>query len=157
MAGYNPEPFPWDHIGVRPHKEKINISKEIINKTRGAVAPYAAQIFTHLSVVSSRQRSYDRLRCKEVTLGRGKGWFSSVEAWKRFLWRTVYAKKDVKNEARRKRKKCMICHQSSMLFIHHMLFCHRMNRIIYKRTLGSDPLKYFKLFILTKLVLRRYK
>ena len=42
------------HIGVRPHKEKINISKEIINKTRGAVAPYAAQIFTHLSVVSSR-------------------------------------------------------------------------------------------------------
>ena len=61
------------HIGVRPHKERINISKEIINKTRGAVAPYAAQIFTHLSVVSSRQRSYDRLRCKEVTLGRGKG------------------------------------------------------------------------------------
>ena len=60
-------------FGVRPHKEKINISKEIINKTRGAVAPYAAQIFTHLSVVSSRQRSYDRLRCEEVTLGRGKG------------------------------------------------------------------------------------
>ena len=27
-------------IGVRPHKEKINISKEIINKTRGAEAPY---------------------------------------------------------------------------------------------------------------------
>ena len=52
------------HIGVRPHKEKINISKEIINKTRGAVAPYAAQIFTHLSVVSSRQRSYDWLRCE---------------------------------------------------------------------------------------------
>ena len=26
-------------IGVRPHKEKINISKEIINKTRRAVAP----------------------------------------------------------------------------------------------------------------------
>ena len=51
-------------IGVRPHKEKINISKEIINKTRGAVAPYAAQIFTHLSVVSSRQRSYDWLRCE---------------------------------------------------------------------------------------------
>lgn len=38
-----------------------------------------------------------------------------------------------------------------------MLFCHRMNRIIYKRTLGSDPLKYFKLFILTKLVLYYYK
>ena len=53
-----------NHIGVRPHKEKINISKEIINKTRGAVAPYAAQIFTHLSVVSSRQRSYDWLRCE---------------------------------------------------------------------------------------------
>ena len=29
-----------------------------------AVAPYAAQIFTHLSVVSSRQRSYDWLRCE---------------------------------------------------------------------------------------------
>ena len=42
------------HIGVRPHKEKINISKEIINKTRGAEAPYAALSFTHLSVVSSR-------------------------------------------------------------------------------------------------------
>ena len=52
------------YSGVRPHKEKINISKEIINKTRGAVAPYAAQIFTHLSVVSSRQRSYDWLRCE---------------------------------------------------------------------------------------------
>ena len=25
------------YSGVRPHKEKINISKEIINKTRGAV------------------------------------------------------------------------------------------------------------------------
>ena len=61
------------YSGVRPHKEKINISKEIINKTRGAVAPYAAQIFTHLSVVSSRQRSYDWLRCEAVTLGRGKG------------------------------------------------------------------------------------
>ena len=57
---------PLGHIGVRPHKEKINISKEIINKTRGAVAPYAAQIFTHLSVVSSRQQSYDWLRCEEV-------------------------------------------------------------------------------------------
>ena len=32
------------HIGVRPHKEKINISKEIINKTRGAEAPYAARM-----------------------------------------------------------------------------------------------------------------
>ena len=31
-------------LGVRPHKEKINISKEIINKTRRAVAPYAARI-----------------------------------------------------------------------------------------------------------------
>ena len=51
-------------LGVRPHKEKINISKEIINKTRGAEAPYTAQIFTHLSVVSSRQRSYDWLRCE---------------------------------------------------------------------------------------------
>ena len=42
------------YSGVRPHKE-------------------TAQIFTHLSVVSSRQRSYDWLRCEEVTLGRGKG------------------------------------------------------------------------------------
>ena len=31
--------------GVRPHKEKINISKEIINKTRGAEAPYVARIY----------------------------------------------------------------------------------------------------------------
>ena len=38
------------------YKEIINISKEIINKTGGAEAPYAAQIFIHLSVVSSRQR-----------------------------------------------------------------------------------------------------
>ena len=52
-------------FGVRPHKEKINISKEIINKTRGAVAPYAAQIFTHLSVVSSRQRPCGRRRCEK--------------------------------------------------------------------------------------------
>ena len=35
---------PLGHIGVRPHKEKINISKEIINKTRRAVAPYAARM-----------------------------------------------------------------------------------------------------------------
>ena len=34
--------FVTKYSGVRPHKEKINISKEIINKTRGAVAPYAA-------------------------------------------------------------------------------------------------------------------
>lgn len=26
----------FEYSGVRPHKEKINISKEIINKTRGA-------------------------------------------------------------------------------------------------------------------------
>ena len=57
------------YSGVRPHKDKINISKEIINKTRGAVAPYAAQIFTHLSVVSSRQRSYDWLRCEGKSRG----------------------------------------------------------------------------------------
>ena len=31
--------------GVRPHKEKINISKEIINKTRGAEAPYVVRIY----------------------------------------------------------------------------------------------------------------
>ena len=54
-----------EYSGVRPHKEKINVSKEIINKTRGAEAPYAAQIFIHLSVVSSRQRLYGRLRCED--------------------------------------------------------------------------------------------
>jgi len=32
------------YSGVRPHKEKINISKEFINKTRRAVAPYAARM-----------------------------------------------------------------------------------------------------------------
>ena len=26
--------IPGKHIGVRPHKEKINISKEFINKTK---------------------------------------------------------------------------------------------------------------------------
>ena len=35
----------------------------------GAVAPYAARNnITHLSVVSSRQRSYDRLRCEKRNL-----------------------------------------------------------------------------------------
>ena len=38
-------------IGVRPHKEKINISKEFINKTKGAVAPYAAR---------TSQKSFDK-------------------------------------------------------------------------------------------------
>lgn len=33
-------------------------------------APYAAQNFTHLYVVSSRQRSYDWLRCEDATLDR---------------------------------------------------------------------------------------
>ena len=32
----------------------------------------AAQIFTHLSVVSSRQRSYDWLRCEEVPMIRSE-------------------------------------------------------------------------------------
>lgn len=36
--------FMLKSTGVRPHKEKINISKEIINKTRRAVAPYAARM-----------------------------------------------------------------------------------------------------------------
>ena len=36
--------FLLEDIGVRPHKEKINISKEIINKTRGAEAPYVARM-----------------------------------------------------------------------------------------------------------------
>ena len=61
---YHEDVAAGEYSGVRPHKEKINISKEIINKTRGAVAPYAAQIFTHLSVASSRQLSYDWLRCE---------------------------------------------------------------------------------------------
>ena len=42
-TGYQKSPLKcgdWKYSGVRPHKEKINISKEIINKTRGAVAPY---------------------------------------------------------------------------------------------------------------------
>ena len=37
------DPIPYQ-LGVRPHKEKINISKEFINKTRRAVAPYAARM-----------------------------------------------------------------------------------------------------------------
>ena len=42
---FDPEPvISKAHIGVRPHKEKINISKEIINKTRRAVAPYVARM-----------------------------------------------------------------------------------------------------------------
>ena len=52
------------HSGVRPHKEKINISKEIINKTRGAVAPYAAQIFTHFSVVRGNTVGSDPIKNK---------------------------------------------------------------------------------------------
>ena len=40
--------------GVRPHKEKINISKEIINKTRRAVAPYAARM-NHTSLRGEQQ------------------------------------------------------------------------------------------------------
>ena len=32
----------------------------------GAEAPYAARNFAHLYVVSSRQRSYGRLRCMEL-------------------------------------------------------------------------------------------
>ena len=43
-----------NHIGVRPHKEKINISKEIINKTRRAVAPYAARM-NHTSLRGEQQ------------------------------------------------------------------------------------------------------
>ena len=42
------------NIGVRPHKEKINISKEIINKTRRAVAPYAARM-NHTSLRGEQQ------------------------------------------------------------------------------------------------------
>ena len=41
-------------LGVRPHKEKINISKEIINKTRRAVAPYAARM-NHTSLRGEQQ------------------------------------------------------------------------------------------------------
>ena len=42
------------NIGVRPNKEKINISKEIINKTRRAVAPYAARM-NHTSLRGEQQ------------------------------------------------------------------------------------------------------
>lgn len=42
------------YSGVRPHKEKINISKEIINKTRRAVAPYAARM-NHTSLRGEQQ------------------------------------------------------------------------------------------------------
>ena len=44
IADYDPFKILQRYSGVRPHKEKINISKEIINKTRGAEAPYAARI-----------------------------------------------------------------------------------------------------------------
>ena len=36
----------------------------------GAVAPYAARNFAHLSVVSSRQRSYGRRRCEKNSLNK---------------------------------------------------------------------------------------
>ena len=42
------------NIGVRPNKEKINISKEIINKTRRAVALYAARM-NHTSLRGEQQ------------------------------------------------------------------------------------------------------
>lgn len=52
--------------GSDPIKKKINISKEIINKTRGAEAPYAAQIFTHLSVLISHLRGQAPLtKCEQ--------------------------------------------------------------------------------------------
>lgn len=47
------------HSGVRPHKEKINISKEIINKTRGAVAPYVARM-NHTST-QRREKAVQRM------------------------------------------------------------------------------------------------
>lgn len=41
---YHEDVAAGEYSGVRPHKEKINISKEIINKTRGAEAPYVARM-----------------------------------------------------------------------------------------------------------------
>ena len=57
---------PVNTPGSDPIKKKINISKEIINKTRGAEAPYAAQIFTHLSVLISHLRGQAPLtKCEQ--------------------------------------------------------------------------------------------
>ena len=56
-------------------KNRQMVSKECAlagNNNLGRVSNHtvAAQIFTHLYVVSSRKRSYDWLRCEEVTLDR---------------------------------------------------------------------------------------
>ena len=47
-------------------KASVKLDEIVIYWER--VAPYAALIITHLSVVSSRQRSYDRLRCEGITM-----------------------------------------------------------------------------------------
>ena len=44
-------------------KASVKLDEIVIYWER--VAPYAALIITHLSVVSSRQRSYDRRRCEK--------------------------------------------------------------------------------------------
>ena len=53
----------WDHEGK---KVSVKLDEIVIYWER--VAPYTALIITHLSVVSSRQRSYDRLRCEGITM-----------------------------------------------------------------------------------------
>ena len=49
-------------------KASVKLDEIVIYWER--VAPYAALIITHLFVVSSRQRSYDRLRCEDVIMKR---------------------------------------------------------------------------------------
>ena len=56
-------------------KNKRMVSKEcaLVGNSdlyRVDIHTVAAQIFTHLYVVSSRQQSYDWLRCEEATLDR---------------------------------------------------------------------------------------
>ena len=51
-------------LGSDPIKKKINISKEIINKTRGAEASYAARM-NHTPLRGEQQATvYNRLRCE---------------------------------------------------------------------------------------------
>ena len=49
--------------GDEGEKTSVKLDEIVIYWER--VAPYAALIITHLSVVSSRQRSYDRRRCEK--------------------------------------------------------------------------------------------
>ena len=55
----------YDRENVRK-KACTRLTCSLICDILGAVAPYAALIITHIFVVSSRQRSYGRLRCEET-------------------------------------------------------------------------------------------